>query len=181
MSMKKTYKLNITNIKKEAWAWLETFVGFIPGKSGNYFRGYLYGLLFHNFRGKGISIGQFVRITYPWNIIIDKYSHIGLNTQISCIKPGDLIIGSNVMISPYCMITATIHNFNDKNIPIQLQGLSSKKIVIDDDVWIGGKSIILPGVTIGKGSIVAAGSVVTKDVPSFSIVGGVPAKILKYR
>lgn len=54
-------------------------------------------------------------------------------------------------------------------------------IVVEDDVWIGGGSIILAGVTIGKGAIIAAGAVVNKDVPPFAIVGGVPAKILKYR
>ena len=85
------------------------------------------------------------------------------------------------MISPYVMVTATIHNFEDVSVPMMWQGLSSKKVVIEDDVWVGGKSVILPGVTIGRGSIIAAGSVVTKDIPPFVIAGGVPAKIIKYR
>jgi acetyltransferase-like isoleucine patch superfamily enzyme len=179
--MKKKYKINTINVKKEAWAYLEAGLGIIPGKTGNFFRGFCYGLIFQKFRGKGISIGQSTHIWFPWNMEIGSHSHIGRNTQISCIKAGDLIIGDNVMISPYVMITATSHNFAAREIPMQLQGLSSAKVVIEDDVWVGGKSIILPGVTIGGGSIVAAGSIVTKNVPPFAIVGGNPAKVIKYR
>jgi maltose O-acetyltransferase len=179
--MRKKYKINATNLKKEAWSWLEAFLGIIPGKSGNFFRGFCYGLVLRNFRGKHTSIGRATRIGFPWNIIIAPNSHIGNNTQISCIQYGDLVIGSNVMISPYVMVTATVHSFEDTDVPMQLQGLHSEKVVIEDDVWIGGKSIILPGVTIGRGSIVAAGSIVTKDVSPFAIVGGNPAKVIKYR
>jgi acetyltransferase-like isoleucine patch superfamily enzyme len=173
--------VNLVNLKKEAWAWTEAILGIIPGKSGNYLRGFFYGLLFPAFRWKGLSIGQSTHIWFPWNVVIGDNSHIGKNTQISCIKSGDLVVGANVMISPYVMITATSHNFADLDIPMQRQGLSSAKVVIEDDVWIGGKSIVLPGVTVGRGSIVAAGSVVTKDVPPFAIVASNPARLVKYR
>ena len=85
------------------------------------------------------------------------------------------------MISPYVMLTATVHNFDDIHKPMQLQGLASRRVSIEDDVWIGGHSIVLPGVTVGRGSIVAAGAVITKDVPPFTIVGGNPARIIKRR
>lgn len=85
------------------------------------------------------------------------------------------------MISPYVMLTATVHNFDDIHKPMQVQGLASRSVSIEDDVWIGGHSIILPGVTVGRGSIVAAGAVITKDVPPFTIVGGNPARIIKRR
>ncbi len=179
--MRKRYKISAANLKKEAWYWLEAILNIIPGKGGNFLRGFCYGLFMRNFRGKGIGIGRSTRIGFPWNIIFAPNTHIGNNTQISCIQYGDLVIGSNVMISPYVMITATVHDFEDTDVPMQLQGLHSKKVVIEDDVWLGGKSIILPGVTIGRGSIVAAGSIVTKDVPPFAIVGGNPAKVIKYR
>ncbi len=181
MTSAKKYRLNLNNIKKEAWAWLEAILGVVPGKSGNFFRGFCYGILFHGFQGRNLSIGQSTHIWFPWNIEISSNSHIGKNTQISCVQPGDLVIGANVMISPYVMITATGHNFEDESVPMQLQGLFSKKVIIEDDVWIGGKSIILPGVTLGRSSIVAAGSVVTRDVPPWAIVGGNPARVIKYR
>ncbi|MBI4644542.1 MAG: acyltransferase [Deltaproteobacteria bacterium] len=179
--MRKKYPLTLDNIKKEAWAWLEAILGIIPGKAGNLLRGAIYGFLFSTFRGKGAAIGQSTHIWFPWNIEIGDSSHIGRNTQISCTRYGDIVIGSYVMISPYVMITATIHNFDDTNIPMMLQGLSSEKVVIEDDVWVGGKSLVLPGVRIGRGSIIAASSVVTKDIPPYAIAGGVPAKVLKYR
>ncbi len=172
---------NFGNVKKEAWAWTEAILGIIPGKSGNFLRGFCYGLLFPALRGKHLSIGQSTHIWFPWNIVVGKNSHVGKNTQISCIQAGDLVIGANVMISPYVMITATGHNFADVDTPMQVQGLSSRKVSIEDDVWVGGKSIILPGVTVGRGSVVAAGSVVTRDVPPLAIVGGNPAKVIKYR
>ena len=179
--MKKIYEVNRQNVRKETWAWIESCLGIMPGKIGNIFRGLSYGLFFDNFRQKGITIGQFTHIWFPWNLRIGYYSHIGKNVQISCIKHGDLIIGKNVMVSPYVIITATIHNFHDLVTPMQLQGKTSKSIIIEDDVWIGGKSVILPGVKISRGSLVGAGSVVTKSVPPFAIVCGNPAQIVKYR
>jgi maltose O-acetyltransferase len=179
--MVKEYKINKENLKKELWAWTEALLGIIPGKFGNYFRGFLYGLVFRTFKGKRISIGQSTHIWFPWKIQIGNSSHIGRNTQISCIKEGDLIIGSNVMISPFVMITATTHSFSDSSIPIQLQGLTSERVIIEDDVWIGGKAIILPGVKVEKGSIVGAAAVVTKDVPPYAIMAGNPARIINYR
>jgi maltose O-acetyltransferase len=179
--MRKKYNIDALNIKKEVWAWGEAFLGVIPGKTGNFARGYLYGVFFPTFRGKGVTIGQSTHIWFPWNIQIGNYSHIGRNTQIACRKYGDLIIGNNVMISPYVMITTAIHNFSEVDVPMQLQGMSSEKVVIEDDVWIGGKSLILPGVKIGRGSIIAAAAVVTRDVPPYAIVGGNPAKVIKYR
>ena len=73
------------------------------------------------------------------------------------------------------------HIFKDLNIPIREQGELRYKTVIEDNVWIGAGAKILPGVVIGKGSIIASGAVVTKDVENFSVVGGVPAKFIKKR
>ena len=73
------------------------------------------------------------------------------------------------------------HNFELLNTPIRMQGHSIKNISIDDDVWIGANAVILGGVNIGRGAIVAAGSVVSKDVPPHTVVGGVPARTIKMR
>jgi acetyltransferase-like isoleucine patch superfamily enzyme len=91
-----------------------------------------------------------------------------------------IVIGNNCLIASKCTINDTGHEFN-RNANINLQSITSKEIIIEDDVWIGTSCIILQGVTIGKGSIIAAGSVVNKSVPSFEIWGGVPAHFIKNR
>ncbi|MNG32136.1 Virginiamycin A acetyltransferase [compost metagenome] len=78
-------------------------------------------------------------------------------------------------------MSAENHVFSDKTKPIKEQGIYRQGITIEDDCWIGSNVTILDGVTIGTGSVVAAGAVVTKDVPPYSVVGGVPAKIIKER
>ena len=86
------------------------------------------------------------------------------------------------MMGPDVMIYTKNHNTERTDIPMIEQGNTQpRKVTIGDDVWIGARAIILPGVTIGQGSIVAAGSVVTKDVEPFSVVGGNPARVIKVR
>ncbi len=97
-------------------------------------------------------------------------------------KPGGQIsIGNCVRIAPMVMMVAANHNFADASQPIHSQGLTFEPITIEDDVWIGGRVTITAGVTIGNGAIVAAGAVVTHDVPPYSIVGGIPAKVIRMR
>src|SRR5690606_3728643 len=88
-------------------------------------------------------------------------------------------IGNDVMIAQAVTIRDTDHCFNRLDVPMNLQGITTKPVTIEDDVWIGHGVSILKGVTIGSGSIVSAGAVVTKDIPPYAIVGGVPAKIIK--
>jgi acetyltransferase-like isoleucine patch superfamily enzyme len=94
---------------------------------------------------------------------------------------GGLRIGQGVRIASGTVIIPANHNFDDLNVPICQQGFSAKGICIEDDVWIGANVTVLDGVCIGTGSVVAAGAVVTKDVEPFSVVGGVPAKLIKKR
>ena len=94
---------------------------------------------------------------------------------------GEIKIGKNVLIGPNSVIRSNNHNFKIFQKPINQQGMSEGKITIEDDVWIGAIVVILPNVIIGKGSIVAAGAVVTSNVETFSIVGGVPAKVIGLR
>jgi len=132
---------------------------------------------------KNISMGKKVIINRNVNLWITSLS-LGNNIQINpntCIY-GDVIIGNNVMIAPNCMIASGNHGIEDNDEPMMAQKCTSKgPIIIEDDVWIAANSVILDGVQIGKGAIVAAGSVVTKNVPSMAIVAGSPAKIIRYR
>lgn len=114
-------------------------------------------------RGKQVQIGKFCRINS--NVFIQG-----------------AIIGDHVMIAPNVAILSTSHHFESIERPMILQGASSPMPpIIEDDVWIGRNCVILPGVRIGKGSVVGAGAVVTRDIPSYGIFGGVPAKLIKQR
>lgn len=93
----------------------------------------------------------------------------------------DTVIGNDVLIASGVQLITVNHNFSDINRPINVQGEEITRIIIGDDVWIGTNAIILPGVKVGAHSIVAAGAVVTKDVPDWAIVGGNPAKIIRFR
>ncbi len=115
--------------------------------------------------GEGLKIGN--------NSNIGPYSYIGCSGYIE--------IGNNVMMSPRVGLYAENHNFSTTDIPMKEQGVTRQSIIIEDDCWIASNTVILAGVTIGKGSVIASGSVVNKSVPPYSIVGGVPAKIIKNR
>jgi len=92
---------------------------------------------------------------------------------------GGVTIGNGVYTSPMVQIIAVNHVFEDPMRPFVEQGITAQGIVIEDDVWIGSGAIITDGITVGKGAVVAAGAVVTKDVPAHTIVGGVPARVLR--
>ena len=108
---------------------------------------------------------------------IGKHCQINENVFIQ-----NATIGDYVLIAPNVSIISNSHGYTDVSIPMARQALSENKpVIIKDDVWIGRNAIILPGCNIGRGAIVGAGAVVTKDVPDFSIVGGIPAVFIKSR
>ena len=109
------------------------------------------------------------------DVTIGDYTRIGIHNTII----GPVCIGNHVNLAQGITITALNHNFEDASTRIDEQGISTKPVVIGDDVWIGANAVILPGVTIGSHCVVAAGAVVTKDVPDNCVVGGVPAKVIK--
>ena len=109
------------------------------------------------------------------DVVIGDYTRIGIHNTII----GPVTIGNHVNLAQSITVTALNHNFDDANKRIDEQGVSTSQTVIDDDVWIGANAVILSGITISTHSVVAAGAVVTKDVPPHSLVAGVPAKIIK--
>ncbi|MDP3538777.1 MAG: glycosyltransferase [Azonexus sp.] len=111
-------------------------------------------------------------------VSIGDNSGIGVNCKLL----GDVSIGRNVMIGPDVLFITTSHVHKNLNIPMVEQGFEAERpIILRDDIWIGARTIILPGVTLGKGCVAAAGSVVTKSFPDFSIVAGNPARVIKIR
>jgi acetyltransferase-like isoleucine patch superfamily enzyme len=92
---------------------------------------------------------------------------------------GGVKIGDRVYTSPFTQIIAVNHVFDDPTRPFVDQGITAQGIVIEDDVWLGAGAIITDGVYVGKGAVVAAGAVVTRDVPPHTVVGGVPARIIR--
>lgn len=149
-------------------------------------------------RGRGSKIYWSVRMDTPpyrlfslgRNSVVESYSCInnavgdvliGSNTRIGIHNTiiGPVTIGDNVNLAQGITVTALNHNFEDTSKRIDEQGISTKPVEIKDDVWIGANAVILPGVTIGSHAVVAAGAVVTTDVPDNTVVGGVPAKIIR--
>lgn len=123
-----------------------------------------------------------LRVGGPWkqsSITIGNNTFIGHSTQINV--GSQFEIGDNCMVAPGCIFSDAQHGFEDLEIPMKNQKCNYLSIKVEDDVWIGSGSIIISGVRIGKGAIVAAGSVVNKNIPSYEIWGGVPAKKIKSR
>lgn len=126
------------------------------------------------------------------NVNIEKGAHFGAGDKIrighnsglgiNCVIPNGSIIGNDVMMGPNCYIFSRNHSFERTDIPMRKQGYTpDKPVIIEDDVWIGRDVTIMIGRRIKKGSIVAARSVVTKDFPEYSVIGGNPARLLKKR
>ena len=108
------------------------------------------------------------------DVVIGSHTRVGIGNVII----GPVTIGSHVNLAQHITVTALNHNFSTSGM-IDTQGVNTAQVTISDDVWIGAGAVILPGVTIGEHVVVAAGSVVTKDVPSHSVAAGVPAKVIK--
>lgn len=152
---------------------------------------------FHK-KGKGSCVRRRTRMdVLPWNkfelgaystiedfstvnngvgpVIIGSQTRIGLGNTII----GPVTIGNDIRLAQNVVLSGLNHNYTDISLPIHAQGVSTAPIVIEDETWIGSNAVIVAGVTIGKHCIVAAGSVVTKNVPPYSVVVGNPARVLK--
>ena len=112
-------------------------------------------------------------------LTLEENVYIGPNTYLGSYQP--ISIGKDSLIGAYSYIISSNHRFDDIHTPVRLQGYTGASIKIGQDVWIGCRVIILPGVTIGNGAVIAAGAVVNKDVPAYEVWGGIPARKLRER
>lgn len=161
---------------------------------------------FHRFRGGGIGpknlFGSGVKIERPWllstgkRVVLQEKVWLNIGADSGKLSLGDFVfigrgteievvlevsIGRGCLIAPGVFITDHDHDVAIKGIPMFEQPCIKKPVVIEDDVWLGANAIVTAGVTIGTGAVVAAGAVVTKSVPSYTIVGGVPARPIRKR
>jgi maltose O-acetyltransferase len=163
------YKILAANLPKSSVPYI--------GKLGRKCRGFCCIYLFR-YTGIDINIEKGAAFGYGSKISLGDRSGLGRYCRI----PDDISIGNDVMMGPYVTIYSANHAFNRIDIPMNQQGhTASKQTVIEDDVWIGSHVIMTPGRYISRGSIIAAGSVLTKDFPEYSIIGGNPAKIIGNR
>lgn len=136
----------------------------------------------HGLCSEGLVFGDYVTISrgvmirpssyyggdYGQGLVMGEHSSIGPYGYVGC--SGKITIGKNVMFGPKCSLFAENHNFSDDKVSIKSQGVNQKGITVEDDCWIGSNVTILDGVTIGRGSVIGAGTLITKDVPAGSIV-----------
>jgi maltose O-acetyltransferase len=128
--------------------------------------------------GRRVNVEKGADFYTGWEIELGDDSSLG----IDCMIPYDLKVGRDVMMGPYVVIIGDNHRFDNRDIPMRLQGqVTYPPVRIEDDVWIGARVTILPGITIGKGAIIGAGAVVTKDVPPLAISAGNPARVIRFR
>ncbi len=152
-------------------------VKYLPSPIGDWMR---YGVLKCFVKKMGsVRIYEGFTVRYPYSLTIGN--NVSLNEWGYIDAPGGVEIGDKVRIGHSISIISSTHNYSRTDIPIYEQGLSAGKITIEDGVWIGCNVTILSGVTIGSNSIIGANSVVTKDIPTYSIAVGSPARVTKNR
>lgn len=170
------------NIKSRFYSFMYRCVRNLPqshrpvfGKPAKALRAYFGGKLLAR-KGRQINIERGARFAFGCEL--GDHSGIGVN----CNLHGRVFLGSDVIMGPECVFYTVNHRVDRVDIPIRKQGDEPEQpITVGDDVWIGTRVIVLPGVKIGSHSVIGAGAIVTADVPDYSIVGGIPARVIKYR
>lgn len=131
--------------------------------------------------GCEVYIAPNVSFRFPKNIELGDRVGLGPGCRIWASPNARIIMRAHAMLGPDVTIVTANHNYSDRFTPVSVQDAREFDVDIGEDVWIGAKAVVLPGVTIGSGAIVAAGAVVNRNVEPFSIVGGVPARVIGTR
>lgn len=191
----------MNRVVAELHAWLDALVAVWPGASGSWLRRRALARQLGTF-GVGCAVDPGCVFVSPRNIFfgagvlcgrrgffaatggrIEVGDRVSFNTNvhINAEVGGSIRIGDCCLIGPNVLMRSADHRFDRSDLPIRDQGHISRDIVIEDDVWLGANVVLVGGVHIGRGAVVAAGAVVTNDVPSMAVVGGVPARLIKMR
>jgi galactoside O-acetyltransferase len=192
----------IKAVFREVLIWLDSIISYTPGITGILIRRFIFKRKVKK-SGNNVNIGIGVDILGSLNIqtgdniFIMKHSslyahsnalikmgsniNINSNTCIGASDGGKIILGDNVLIGQNVVLRASNHEFKSNKIPIIKQGHTGGEIIIGDDCWIAANVVITSGVNLAKGTVVAAGAVVTKSTEPYSIVGGVPARKISER
>ncbi len=161
---------------------LEIYIGAIlrifPGPEGLFLRNIFYGMILKSCGGN-LLIYPSVYMIFSRKISVGKRFAVNVGSYLD--GRGGITAGDNVLIGPNCILVSCEHGYSRTDIPMSQQDIKYAPITIGNDVWIGGNCVIKSGVTISEGSIIAAGAVVTKDVPAYCIFGGVPGQVIAYR
>lgn len=195
-------KFGMDHVGKEISAWVGAFISSIPGNIGlrvrrSYYRRKLgacgnrlsvgehcrFGGMENMYFGNNIFLtgDDYVYAVNGGRLTIGDYTGFNVCVMVDASDEGIITIGEHVQIASHVVIRSSNHKWSDRETPVDEQGHTPGTIAIDDHAWIGTSAIILPDVKIGRGAIIAAGAVVTKDVEPYTIVGGVPARELKKR
>lgn len=158
--------VELSKVGREIVEWVRAFLRTIPGETGCVVRRKLYG-----FRsGPGTRVLSNVVIYHPDKLSMGRGVAITVGCQLNA--GGGITIGDNTMIGPGSMIWSQNHRYQDPEVPVAEQGYERAPVVIQENVWVGAGCIILPGVHLARGTVVAAGSIVTKSTEPYSVVAG---------
>ena len=161
--------------RTEACEWFRAFLRAVPGEVGCGLRRKLYG--FHS--GPGTRVLHGVVIYYPENLVLGRSVVLAAGCQLNA--GGGIEIGDDVLVGPGSLIWSQNHIYSDRDVKVSDQGYTRCRVTIGPDVWIGAGSIILPGVRLAAGTVVAAGSVVTRSTEGYTLVAGTPARMVGRR
>ena len=171
--MKNLWSLLLMLLDVRTWRWLIRWLEF-------HYRAHVTAIPRLKHAGPGTWIEPTVKFTNPQNIAIGSHCHINHLGCLQADSDSTITIGDDLRMGPGTMIYSSNHGIR-KGTLIRTQPMIQKDVIIGNDVWLGSNVVVNAGVTIGDGAIIAAGAVVIKDIPPYTIAGGVPAKVIRCR